>query len=92
MSPAKVHKRALKCAVLLEIHSVTCPVLLLQKQSNIYLSVCILGQYRKTTCMPPVFPLSFHQKMIFEKVKRFMSALFHSSCSCASVPDRQICY
>ncbi|XP_055077283.1 spermatogenesis-associated protein 6 isoform X2 [Periophthalmus magnuspinnatus] len=68
MSPAKVHKRALKCAVLLEIHSVTCPVLLLQKQSNIYLSVCILGQYRKTTCMPPVFPLSFHQKMIFEKI------------------------
>ncbi|KAJ0065082.1 hypothetical protein NL108_005559 [Boleophthalmus pectinirostris] len=68
MSPANVHKRSLKCTVLLEIHSVTCPGSLLQKQSNIYLSVCTLGQYRKTACVPPVFPLRFHQKMIFEKI------------------------
>ncbi|KAK7889770.1 hypothetical protein WMY93_025330 [Mugilogobius chulae] len=65
MSPTKVHKRSLKCTVVLEIHAVGS---FLQKQSNIYLSVCVLGQCQKTSCVPPVFPLCFHQKMIFEKI------------------------
>lgn len=68
MSPTKIYKRALKCTVLLEIHSVTCPGLLLKNLSNIYFSVCILGQYRKTASVAPEFPLHFHQKMIFEKI------------------------
>uniref|UniRef100_A0A8C6SJD9 Spermatogenesis-associated protein 6 N-terminal domain-containing protein n=1 Tax=Neogobius melanostomus TaxID=47308 RepID=A0A8C6SJD9_9GOBI len=75
MSPTKMYKRSLKCTVILEINTVTCPGLLLKKLSNIYFSVCMLGQYRKTACVPPEFPLHFHQKMVFEKVRIFNTQL-----------------
>ncbi|NXI62164.1 SPA6L protein, partial [Anseranas semipalmata] len=46
---------------------VTCPGAFLREKHDIYLSV-ILGQHRETKCLPPVFPLLFHEKMWFEKV------------------------
>ncbi|XP_074850959.1 spermatogenesis associated 6-like protein [Carettochelys insculpta] len=58
----------LKVVVELEIHAVTCPGVFLPEKHNIYLSVCILDQYKETECLPPIFPLLFHEKMWFEKV------------------------
>ncbi|KFQ22878.1 Spermatogenesis-associated protein 6, partial [Mesitornis unicolor] len=46
---------------------ITCPGVLLKDKEELYLSVFILGQYQKTQCVPAAFPLSFREKLVFEK-------------------------
>ncbi|XP_020843364.1 spermatogenesis-associated protein 6 isoform X1 [Phascolarctos cinereus] len=60
--------KALQCALALEIRSVSCPRLQLKDKEDVYLSVCVFGQYKKTQCVPPIFPLVFNARMVFEKV------------------------
>ncbi|XP_074076430.1 LOW QUALITY PROTEIN: spermatogenesis-associated protein 6-like [Macrotis lagotis] len=60
--------KALQCALALEIRSVSCSRLQLKDKEDVYLSVCVFGQYKKTACVPPIFPLIFNARMVFEKV------------------------
>uniref|UniRef100_A0A8C6ZED0 Spermatogenesis-associated protein 6 N-terminal domain-containing protein n=1 Tax=Nothoprocta perdicaria TaxID=30464 RepID=A0A8C6ZED0_NOTPE len=53
---------------ILLLQKVTCPGVFLPEKHDVYLGVYILGQHKQTECLPPVFPLLFHEKMVFEKV------------------------
>lgn len=60
-------RKVLRCVLQLEIRSITCPGVLLKDKEELYLSVSILGQYKKTRCVPAAFPLLFQEKLVFEK-------------------------
>ncbi|XP_002731113.1 spermatogenesis associated 6-like protein, partial [Saccoglossus kowalevskii] len=60
-------RKALRVKVELNIEAVTCPGTFLRERDDVYLSICLLGYQRKTICVPPVFPLLFHQILRFER-------------------------
>ncbi|KAK2543401.1 Spata6 [Columba livia] len=60
-------RKALLCVLQLDVRSVTCPGVLLKDKEQLYLSVSVLGQCKKTQCVPAAFPLLFHEKLVFEK-------------------------
>ncbi|XP_068262921.1 spermatogenesis-associated protein 6 isoform X2 [Nyctibius grandis] len=61
-------RKALLCALQLDVRLITCPGVLLKDKEELYLSVSVLGQNKKTRCVPAVFPLLFQEKLVFEKV------------------------
>ncbi|XP_044040814.1 spermatogenesis associated 6-like protein isoform X2 [Siniperca chuatsi] len=63
-------RKALKVVVELKLRAVSCPGVHLPAKDDIYLSMCFMGQYRQSDCLPAVFPLLFHEKMTFEKIFR----------------------
>ncbi|XP_042663936.1 spermatogenesis-associated protein 6 isoform X2 [Tyto alba] len=60
-------RKALRCVLRLDLRSITCPGVLLKDKEELYLSVSVLGQYKKTKCVPATFPLFFQEKLVFEK-------------------------
>ncbi|KAM9406677.1 spermatogenesis-associated protein 6-like [Salvelinus alpinus] len=74
-------RKAMKVVVDLQFRAVSCPGVHLPAKDDIYLSVCFMSQYRKSECLPPVFPLLFREKMRFEKV-------FHYAVDPGDVAER----
>ncbi|XP_072542941.1 spermatogenesis associated 6-like protein [Salminus brasiliensis] len=64
-------QKSLKVVVELHVRAITCPGVHLSAKDDIYLSVCLLNQYRKSECLPAVFPLLFQVKMRFEKIFKY---------------------
>ncbi|XP_054240526.1 spermatogenesis-associated protein 6 [Indicator indicator] len=60
-------RKALVCVLQLDVRSITCPGVLLKDKEELYLSVSVLGQYKKTHRVPAAFPLFFQEKLVFEK-------------------------
>ncbi|XP_030285840.1 spermatogenesis associated 6-like protein isoform X2 [Sparus aurata] len=63
-------RKALKVVVQFSCRAVSCPGVHLPAKDDIYLSMCFMGQYHQSECLPAVFPLQFHEKMTFEKIFR----------------------
>ncbi|XP_048475899.1 spermatogenesis-associated protein 6-like [Rhincodon typus] len=61
-------QKFLKCVIQLEIHAVTCPGVMLPRKDELYINIYMLGQYWKTKCFMPIFPLLIHESLQFEKV------------------------
>ncbi|NXK45241.1 SPAT6 protein, partial [Chauna torquata] len=55
------------CLMNVLLLQITCPGVLLKDKEELYLSVSLLGQYKKTRCVPAAFPLFFQEKLVFEK-------------------------
>ncbi|NXC46875.1 SPAT6 protein, partial [Penelope pileata] len=55
------------CLINVLLLQITCPGVLLKDKEELYLSVSILGQYKRTRCIPAAFPLLFQEKLVFEK-------------------------
>ncbi|ETE73667.1 Spermatogenesis-associated protein 6, partial [Ophiophagus hannah] len=51
-----------------EFQLVSCPGVVLKAREDVYVSACILGQHKKTSCVRAIFPLIFNEKLMFEKV------------------------
>ncbi|XP_025025890.1 spermatogenesis-associated protein 6 isoform X3 [Python bivittatus] len=56
------------CVLELHIRTVTCPGVALKSRDDVYISACIFGQHKKTSCVRAIFPLIFDEKLMFEKV------------------------
>uniref|UniRef100_A0ACB8F4V0 Uncharacterized protein n=1 Tax=Sphaerodactylus townsendi TaxID=933632 RepID=A0ACB8F4V0_9SAUR len=61
-------RKGLLCILELHIRTITCPGVILKLKDDLYISACVFGQYKKTSCVPAVFPLTFDEKLVFEKV------------------------
>ncbi|XP_057197888.1 spermatogenesis associated 6-like protein isoform X2 [Triplophysa rosa] len=65
---AKMPHKAVKVIVELHLRAITCPGVHLPAKDDVYVSVCLMNQYRKSACLPAVFPLIIREKIRFEKL------------------------
>ncbi|XP_067257486.1 spermatogenesis associated 6-like protein [Chanodichthys erythropterus] len=63
--------KAVKVIVELHLRAITCPGVHLPAKDDVYLSVSLMNQYRKSECLPAVFPLLIREKIRFEKILNY---------------------
>ncbi|XP_060083262.1 spermatogenesis-associated protein 6-like isoform X2 [Ylistrum balloti] len=70
-------RRAMRCRVDLKIRAVTAPGVWLSSREDVYLSICMFGEYRTTNLVPSIFPLFIKEELLFDKT--YYTALDPSS-------------
>lgn len=73
----KMPRRAMRCRVDLKIRAVTAPGVWLSSREDVYLSICMFGEYRTTNLVPSIFPLFIKEDLVFDKT--YYTALDPSS-------------
>ncbi|NP_956706.1 spermatogenesis associated 6-like protein [Danio rerio] len=63
--------KAVKVIVELHLRAITCPGVHLPAKDDVYLSVSLMNRYRKTECLPAVFPILIREKIRFEKILNY---------------------
>ncbi|KAM9500465.1 spermatogenesis associated 6-like protein isoform 2-T2 [Clarias gariepinus] len=66
-----MYQKGVKVVVEIYVRAVTCPGVHLPAKDDMYLSMCLMNQYRMSQCLPAVFPLMFRTKMTFEKIFKY---------------------
>lgn len=61
----------------LKIRAVTAPGVWLSSREDVYLSICMFGEYRTTNLVPSIFPLFIKEDLVFDKT--YYTALDPSS-------------
>ncbi|XP_016417334.1 spermatogenesis associated 6-like protein isoform X1 [Sinocyclocheilus rhinocerous] len=63
--------KAVKVVVELHLRAITCPGVHLPSKDDVYISVSLMNKYRKSECLPAVFPLLIREKIRFEKILNY---------------------
>ncbi|XP_073691731.1 spermatogenesis associated 6-like protein [Garra rufa] len=63
--------KAVKVVVELHLRAITCPGVHLPAKDDVYVSVSLMNKYRKSECLPAVFPLLIREKIRFEKILNY---------------------
>uniref|UniRef100_A0A671LNU7 Spermatogenesis associated 6-like protein n=1 Tax=Sinocyclocheilus anshuiensis TaxID=1608454 RepID=A0A671LNU7_9TELE len=63
--------KAVKVVVELHLRAITCPGVHLPARDDVYISVSLMNKYRKSECLPAVFPLLIREKIRFEKILNY---------------------
>ncbi|XP_026124142.1 spermatogenesis associated 6-like protein isoform X2 [Carassius auratus] len=64
-------RKAVKVVAEVHLRAITCPGVHLPAKDDVYVSVSLMNKYRKTECVPAVFPLLIREKIRFEKILNY---------------------
>uniref|UniRef100_A0A9J7ZVL4 Spermatogenesis associated 6-like n=1 Tax=Cyprinus carpio carpio TaxID=630221 RepID=A0A9J7ZVL4_CYPCA len=64
-------RKAVKVVAELHLRAISCPGVHLPAKDDVYVSVSLMNKYRKTECLPAVFPLLIREKIRFEKILNY---------------------
>lgn len=60
-------RKSLQIRIEVTVQAVTCPGVILKDRGDVFLRIVLLGCQKNSLCLPPVFPLLFHQTFKFER-------------------------
>ncbi|XP_071839106.1 uncharacterized protein [Apostichopus japonicus] len=60
-------RKSLQINLEVVVQAVTCPGVILKDRGDVFLRIVLLGFQRNSLCLPPVFPLLYHQTFTFNR-------------------------